>query len=236
MPRFFINDMVNEEYILQGENGRHAAKSLRMKVGEELVLCDGKGQDYLCEITNIDSDAVAVKLVKAQENQAESPVRVTLYQCLPKSDKMDLIVQKAVELGVHKIVPVISSRCIAKFNGKEEKKLLRLQKISEEAAKQCGRGIVPQIMPVQKFNQAVQNASGKKIFCYEKGGEHFSQLLKENCEEISILIGSEGGFSEEEANFASENGFVCASLGKRILRTETAGLCALSIIMYEVDR
>ncbi len=235
MARFFIKEHISGDFLLEDENARHAVKSLRIRKGETLVLCDGKKQDFICEVKDVYTDSLMLSLIEAVQNKAEANVKVTLYQCLPKADKMELIVQKAVELGVTEIVPVVSSRCIANYSGKEDKKVGRFNKISLEAAKQCGRGIIPNVAMPIKFEEAVKTAKGTKIFCYENGGEHFKNILNEDIKEVSILIGSEGGFSEEEAKLASENGFTCASLGKRILRTETAGLSALSIIMYELD-
>ncbi|MFI3206274.1 MAG: 16S rRNA (uracil(1498)-N(3))-methyltransferase [Clostridia bacterium] len=235
MPRFFVNDIIGDTFLLDGENGRHASRSLRMKVGEKLTLCDGKGTDFFCEITEINSDEVSLRVNEKKENTAECPVKIYLYQCLPKADKMDLIVQKAVELGVYKIIPVISSRCITSYKGKEEKKIQRLNKISLEAAKQSGRGIVPEVSFPQSIVESVEKSCGKRILFYEKGGKSISEILETEEKEISVLIGPEGGFSEEEVEFARKNGFFIGTLGKRIVRTETAGLIAMSVLTYEVE-
>lgn len=231
MPRFFTDETINDNFIMTGENARHAIKSLRMKKGESLVICDGNGKDYHGEVDIINSDTLTVKINKVEKNTAESDLIIHLYQCMPKSDKMDYIIQKATELGVFDITPVLSSRCIAGFNGKEEKKLARFNKISLEASKQSGRGIVPKINAPVKYEAALKNAEGTKIFFYEKGGVSLHNIDL-SIKEISILIGPEGGFSEDEATKALENGFITASLGNRILRTETASLSAISILQF----
>ncbi len=234
MPRFFVNDEIDKKYVLKGENARHAIKSLRMTVGEKLVICDGKCMDYHGEIEEIHEDNLVINIENVRENDAEGPVKIHLYQCLAKGDKMDFITQKAVETGVDEITPVISSNCIASMKGKEEKKIDRLNKISLEAAKQCGRGKVPRVNFPINFKEMLVNAKGKKMFFYEKGGERIA--LQSSEKEISILIGPEGGFTKEEADMAIESGFVAHSLGRRILRAETAGICAVTVIMHEAER
>lgn len=237
MPRFFVTDNIGENYLLDGENGRHAAKSLRMKKGEELVLCKGDGLDYYGTVSEVLDNSLEINIYKQEENKAESKMKVHLLQCIPKLDKMDLIIQKSVELGVCDITPVASSRCISQISGKEAKKLERWNKISLEAAKQSGRGIVPKVLPVLKFKEALKNAVGDKVIFYEGKADGLREFLDESkSEDITILIGPEGGFSTEEVENAKAEGFASISLGKRILRTETAGLCALSIIMYEKDK
>ncbi len=236
MPRFFDADINGATYILTGENGRHAAKSLRMKEGEKLVVCDGKATDYHAEIDKIDGENVHINITEVLQNKSEPKVRVHLLQCIPKSDKMDYIVQKAVELGVYDITPVASSRCVSQIDGKEKKKIQRWNKISLEASKQSSRGIVPQVLNPVSYKEALKKSLGDKLFFYEAGGQKFCDFLeKSQAEDITILIGPEGGFSSEEAELAEQNGFEIISLGQRILRTETASLCALSIIMYEKD-
>lgn len=237
MPRFFVTDNITENYILDGENGRHASKSLRMKQGEELVLCTGDGKDYYGVVSEVLENSLKISIYKQEENQRESKVRVHLLQCIPKLDKMDLIIQKAVELGVYDITPVASSRCISQISGKEAKKLERWNKISLEASKQSGRGIIPKVLNPLKFKEALKNSLGDKVIFYEGKADSLREFLSQNTkEDITILIGPEGGFSAEEVESAKNEGFASLSLGKRILRTETAGLCALSVIMYEKDR
>lgn len=234
MPRFFTDEIVNENFVMTGENARHAIKSLRMRKGESLVICDGNGTDYYGIVDIINSDNLTVKITNTEKNIAESNLKIHLYQCMPKSDKMDYIIQKSTELGVYDITPVLSSRCIAGFNGKEEKKLARFNKISLEAAKQSGRGIIPKVNDPLKFETALKNATGTKIFLYEKGGISLHNIDLSD-KEITILIGPEGGFSEDEAQSAQESGFVTASLGNRILRTETASLSTISILQFRAE-
>lgn len=233
MPRFFVPDPAPGNYILDGENGRHAVKSLRMRPGEMLVLCDGKGLDFPGVFVEARGDSALVCLEAPVKNICESPLRRHLYQCLPKSDKLELIVQKSVELGVFAIHPVISAHCVATMGDKAEKKLSRLSKIALEAAKQSGRGIIPQIHPPISFEAAVKEPLGAKIFLYEGGGEPLSTILSPLPKEISLFVGPEGGFSTPELKLAKDHGAAVASLGPRILRTETAPLCALSAILHE---
>lgn len=235
MPRFFEERPNPGRYLLTGENGRHAVKSLRLRIGEEVTVCDGKGLDYCGKVTEIFGDTAVLELSQPTEASSEPAVKIHLLQCTPKGDKLETVIQKSVELGVFDIQPVLSSRCIATI--KDEKKLERLNKISLEAAKQSGRGIVPKVRPQISFEKAVSTAEGTKIIFYEGGGTTLKEILS-GCshEEITVLVGPEGGFSEHEVENAIAAGFTCATLGKRILRTETAPLCALSIIMYEVDR
>ncbi|MDO4459150.1 MAG: 16S rRNA (uracil(1498)-N(3))-methyltransferase [Clostridia bacterium] len=235
MPRFFmdINALVGDTVTIDGENGRHLSKSLRVRPGEEVTLCDNRGKDYQAEVTEVVGDEVYAEVKSIQDSVTEPSVSVTLYQCITKSDKFELVTQKAVELGTDAIVPVSSEFCVAKIDGKEEKKIARWQKIAFEAAKQCGRGKIPEVRPSMSFKEAVKEAEGLKIMCYEHGGKPFRDIIADMGEEknIAIFIGSEGGFSEKEVELAKENGVNIATLGKRILRTETAPICAISVIM-----
>lgn len=237
MPHFFVDEEIqSKEYSLYGEDGRHISKSLRMSKGESLTLCSPSGTVHNCVVQDIDGDMVRVDVLSSEISQAEPDVKVTLYQALPKGDKMELIIQKAVEIGVHKIVPMISSRCVSRPDKKSlAKKILRWQKIAKQAAMQSGRGIVPQVGECVTFNEAVKNAKGEKVIFYELGGESVKTILKDNPSEISMFIGSEGGFSSEEVNLVTENKGRKATLGKRILRAETAPLVGLTLIMYETD-
>lgn len=237
MPHFFVDEEIqSDEFSLFGEDGRHISKSLRMSKGESLTLCSPSGTVHNCIVEEIDGDMVRVNILSSEKSQAEPDVKVTLYQALTKGDKMELIIQKAVEIGVHKIVPMISSRCVSRPDKKSlSKKIVRWQKIAKQAAMQSGRGIVPQIGECVTFNEAVKNATGEKVIFYELGGESVKTILKEKPSEISMFIGSEGGFSSEEVNLVIENQGKKATLGKRILRAETAPLVALTLIMYETD-
>ncbi len=237
MPRFFKSDITGEQIIIDGKDAEHIGRSLRMKIGDEITICDCIGNDYFCKISSI-SDEICCSIMKKEKSKSEPNVHVTLYQAMPKSDKFETIIQKSVELGVTKIVPILTTRCVSRPDKKTmSKKLKRYEKISLEAAKQCGRGIIPEISDIMSFKEAITSMKTENhaILFYERGGinlKNFNFSAKDN---ISIMIGSEGGFSEEEAEFAKNNGVIIAGLGNRILRCETAPLAALSIIMNLTD-
>ena len=237
MPHFFVDEEIeSSEYSLFGEDGRHIAKSLRMKQGENLTLCSPSGTVHNCVVEKVEGDFVGVRILSSEQSETEPSVKVTLYQALPKGDKMEFIIQKAVEIGVTEIVPVISSRCVSRPDQKSlSKKLLRWQKIAKQAAMQCGRGIVPKVKDAVPFEKGVENAKGEKVIFYELGGESVKDILSDKQKEISIFIGSEGGFSGDEVDLVLKNGGRKATLGKRILRAETAPLVALTVIMYETN-
>lgn len=238
MPRFFIDYIPDETAVITGADAQHIALSLRMRKGEKLVLCDCLGTDYDGEIEQIEPGgaSVLVRILGCCQSISEPSVRVTLYQSLPKQDKFDTVVQKAVELGVYRIVPVLSARCISRPDEKAfAKKRQRWQKIADEAAKQSGRGILPQVGDLMKFTDAIQEAaavySGKTLLFYEGGGERILDLLKDQTPDVAVFIGPEGGFESGEVLLAQNIGAVCATLGPRILRTETAPIAALAAIM-----
>lgn len=242
MPRFFIADspMPGSQYLLTGEDARHISRSLRMRTGERLTLCTPDSLDCLCEIREFQDEAVCLEVLTCTANTSEPRQRVTVYQCLPKSDKLETVIQKATELGAAGIVPVESSRCIAKpERSGAQKKLLRLQRIALEAAKQSGRGRVPEVRPAMSLKEALALAAaeGEAILFYELGGMPLRAILQAALPEkpLGIFIGPEGGFTPEEAGIAEEAGARLATLGKRILRTETVAPAVLSIIMYERD-
>ena len=219
---------------LTGEDVNHIKNVLRMKPGEELIICDGEG-------------AVTADILESFGSKAELSTRLYLFQGMPKKDKMEMIIQKAVELGVYEIVPVMTKRVIVKLDDekKEQRKLERWQAISESAAKQSGRGIIPKIHPVIGYKEALEYAStlDVNLIPYENadssecGMENSRAVIRElhGKQSAGIFIGPEGGFEESEIEKAIGAGFKCISLGRRILRTETAGLAALSVIMFELD-
>ena len=232
-PRFFAHTD-GDTAVITGDDARHIGTVLRMKAGELAVLCDGEGEDCLCRISAVSKELVELEVLDRQRNEAEPDVFVTLYQCVPKGDKMDFIVQKAVELGVSKIIPVLSKRCVSRPDEKSfAKKIQRWQKIAEEAAKQCGRGKIPEIGEQKEFRTAVTEYSQSKrgILFYECGGAPLSEIVDGSVRDIGVFVGSEGGFEAEEAAFAQEKGIIAATLGKRILRCETAPLAALAVLM-----
>ncbi len=228
---------------ITGGDVNHIKNVLRMHPGEEIMILDGSGMEYRCEIETI-TDEVLARVLEAKKTEAELSVRLLLFQGLPKKDKMELIIQKAVELGVSEIIPVLTKRTVVKLEDKkkEQKKLERWQAIAEAAAKQSGRGIIPQVREAVKFTEAVKQAEelDDALIPYEqaegmeKAREHIRGLHGKKT--IGIFIGPEGGFEEEEIALAAKAGIHPITLGKRILRTETAGLCILSVIMFELER
>ena len=242
MPKFFVDMPIQEHIVLTGEQAAHITKSLRMKVGEEVVLCDGKGSDYGCVIESIGKNEVTLKLCFQTESESEASVHVELYQGLPKVDKMSEVVRKCTELGVSAFHPVVMHRSVVKPDAKSAaKKTLRLKKIAEEAAQQARRGIVPQVHEVEPFRSALEkNTCEKTILFYENGGEKLGKLLRSYKEQdirsLALIIGPEGGFEESEVAFAVSLGAEVATLGKRILRTETAPVAASANVFYELDK
>lgn len=235
MPRFFTADISNGKARVTGEDAKHIAGSLRMRPGERLTLCGLDGFDYHCVISEVSNKLVAADVLEKLPNVSEPGVRLSLYQALPKSDKLELIAQKAVELGVSELTPVLTSRCVSRWDEKDaEKKRLRLQKIMLEAAKQSERGIIPEIRPLCGFGDAIMGMKQAElaILFYERAGTPLREIMTGRCKSIALMVGSEGGFSEDEALFAARNGVLAASLGPRILRCETAAICALSAIGF----
>lgn len=237
MPRFFIGDVLDDTAMITGEDARHIALALRMRVGEMVTVCDSNGNDFQCRIKEIHPEQVRLHVEAVEPSKGEPKVEVTLYQAMPKADKLETIIQKAVELGVHRIVPVLSSRCISRPNKKAmQKKLARYQKIALGAAKQCGRGRVPEVAPMIDFKSAVQQMKEDElaILFYENAQAPLKETLSAKFnQKVSILVGSEGGFDPSEADYALEQGLLSLSLGSRILRCETAPLAAITAIMYE---
>ena len=236
MPRFFTETIDETKGIITGDDAKHIAKVLRMKAGEKLVACDCQGRDYDCVISEVCDKQVELTVEKVYPSETEPSVKVTLYHAMPKSDKMELIIQKAVELGVSAIVPVQTKRCVSRPDAKSmAKKLERYNRIALEAAKQCGRGRIPQVLPMLDYSEALtaMKADERAFLFYENSTSSFRKELEQKVSSVSIMVGAEGGFEEEEVSKALEQGIASLSLGKRILRCETAPLAALSIIMYE---
>ena len=233
MPRFFVDDVLGNTTHISGDDAKHIAKSLRMKVGDTITLCDRNSIEYDCEITEIDA-AIKLNVLSSKPCEREPKTKITLFQAMPKSDKMDFIVQKAVELGVDTIYPIITSRCISRPDPKKQvSKIARYNKVAIEAAKQCGRGKIPRVADFISYNDCLdltENFDTSLLF-YELGGEQINSLISEDEKDIAIIIGSEGGFSETEVSDAIKKGIKVASLGKIILRCETAPIVALSILM-----
>lgn len=235
MPRFFIETPLSagDTYTLAGGDARHIAGALRMAVGEGVTLCDGRGNDYACTITAVEREAVTVTVDAVATNVSEPSLAVTLYMGLPKADKLEWIIQKAVELGVTAIVPVVTARSIARVDGKDgEKKRARWQKIAAEAAGQSGRGIIPTVETPVSFKQALPRlAAENTLLCYEGGGQPIGQLVSREDTTLSLVVGPEGGFDPAEVAAVTAHGGRIATLGPRILRCETAPIAALAVVM-----
>lgn len=236
MPRFFTTQITDTTAVIEGEDARHISKSLRMRQGEELTVCDGSGYDYHGVIDGCDEEQVVIRIHRSEPSKGESVIGVTLYQAMPKGDKLDTIVQKAVELGAVEIVPVLTEFCVSRPKPEAfEKKRQRLNRIALEAAKQSGRGIIPQVAKLITFTETIKRMGKpqKGIMFYENTEQPLHSLLEEaGLESLGVFIGSEGGFSPKEVAQAQEQGIAVASLGRRILRCETASACALSAISY----
>lgn len=234
MPRFFV-DEISETTVLYGEDARHISKSLRMSCGESLTLCDKNGGEADGVIVSFSADAVTVKTGKLLPSKSEAQTHLALYAALPKGDKLELVVQKAVELGVFEITPVITSRCISRPKDNDlKKKQERLQRIALEAAKQCGRGIIPAVRPILSFKDALTDIARHRhrFVLYEGSCPPLRPLLPQKGSGIALFIGSEGGFSPEEIAACEKNGVRAVSLGKRILRCETASIAAVAAVMF----
>ena len=233
MPRFFV-DNITETTEITGADATHISRSLRMKVDDGIVLCDKTGYDFLCRIESFTENSVFCRLIEKVPSISEPSVKLTLYQALPKLDKFETIIQKSVELGVSRIVPVISSRCVSRPDEKGFlKKLERYEKISLEAAKQSGRGIIPEITEIIDYKSAIMKMKSDDVslICYEKGGEKLKDVGLSDSGNVSVMVGSEGGFETSEVLYAKDNGVIPISLGNRILRCETAPLAVIAIIM-----
>lgn len=235
MPKFFTKpDYIDgSELKIVGEDVSHISKVLRMSAGDNIIVCDGEGNDYDAVIKSISKTEVVAEITGKYVCDAEPCVDVTLYQALPKQGKMEYIIQKNTELGINKIVPVYTKRCVVKPSDKTE----RWSKVAESAAKQCGRGIIPQVMPVITFEEAVKQMQDYDLAlmpyeCEEDNGLK-KVLQSSEYKSVSIFIGPEGGFDLKEVEYAINSGVKTVTLGKRILRTETAASAVLPIIMYE---
>lgn len=234
MPRFFLEEINENDVRITGADARHIGHSLRMRIGDPLTVC-ACGKDYACRIRSITPDEVLLDVESSALCAAEPSVNITLYQAMPKSDKMEQIIQKSVELGVRRIVPVLTRRCVSRPKASEfAKKQERLQKIAAAAAKQTGRGIIPEVTEMLSFWSMCQEISAydSAILLYENGGKRFSEMNFVEKKTIALIVGSEGGFDPEEAQQLTEAGAAPIWLGPRILRCETAPLAAISVLMH----
>jgi len=237
MARFFMagTNLMGGMAIMRGRDAEHV-RVLRMRPGEELIICDGEGTDYKCRLVSSDKEQAEAEIIEVLKCPAEPSVKVTVLCGLPKGDRTDYIIQKSVEAGAHEIVFFMSDRCVAKPD-KPEKKLERWQRIAEEAAKQSGRGIIPQVKWAGEFANALDIAVKKDLalFMYETGErEALDAVLGANADAATaaIITGPEGGFAKFEADLARACGLHICSMGERILRCETAPVVALTAVMY----
>ena len=243
MPRFFVpsENITDSEIKITSGDAAHISRVLRLKKGDALLVCDGRGFDYDARIEEIGAREIICSVVGKRRSESEPNVRVTLYQGIPKASKMDYIIQKTTELGVAAIVPVAMARCVSKIEDKktESKKLERWNKIAKEAAQQSQRGIVPEVRPVMMFDEAVKAMCESDLCfapyeCEDEGGLKKTLLSVEKPETISFMIGPEGGFDLSEIEKLKTAHIPTVTLGPRILRTETAGEAVLAMTMYEI--
>ncbi len=249
MPRFFVpkEQIGNEAVTILGDDAHHISRALRMAVGERITVCDMESAEYECELTDFLPDRVCARILETHIADTEPPYRARVFQALPKGDKLDSVIQKAVECGAYDLTTFESERCIVRLKGENEsKKVERRQRIALEAAKQSGRGMIPTVHPTCSFDEAIARAAEADValFCYEGAGTETlpavlkrkkAELLAKDAPTVSIVIGSEGGFSPAEADSAKCAGLVPVGLGKRILRTETAASFALACLVYELE-
>ena len=243
MPKFFVpkENILNDKIIISGEDVSHIKKVLRMNTGDGLTLCDGKGINYDAVIDSITDGKIECRVISENKSETEANIEVTLFQGIPKAAKTDYIIQKTTELGIVRIVPVAMSRCVAKIDNAKDaaKKQQRWQKIAQEAAKQSGRGIVPVVDIPISFDKAVEMLLQNDIYfspyeCEEQNSLKSVLTSKNNAKKIGFIIGPEGGFDLKEIEKLKEKNIPTITLGKRILRTETAGEAVLAMTMYEL--
>ena len=238
MTRFFVEaeELQKDFLVLIGENAQHA-KVLRLKNGEEVLVCDGEGQECLCTVSDVSPGQISLVVKHRQKSETEAAVKASVYMAFPKADKLEHVIQKATELGAYEIVAFPSARCVSRPDEKSlKKKLERWQKIAASAAEQSGRGQVPRVLVLGSYREALERAvkADKAILFYENERATTLRMALEAGEyrTISLLTGPEGGLEEKEVNQAQDAGLQVCTLGKRILRCETAPLCALSAVMY----
>ncbi|MCQ2485036.1 MAG: 16S rRNA (uracil(1498)-N(3))-methyltransferase [Clostridia bacterium] len=244
MFHFFVSpeNITENSVTIIGDDVNHIKNVLRMKVGEKFVANDGNGGSYCCSVSDISDSMIVADILEGQLSNTELPVKLVLFQGLPKADKMELIIQKAVELGVSEIVPVEMTRCVVKLDDKKKKsKISRWQAISESAAKQSGRMLIPEIHDVLSYKNALEYAKNFDVVFVPYECADSMSALKEKLNKIEsgmtvgIFIGPEGGFEKDEIEKATAAGGKIVSLGKRILRTETASIAALAICMFNIE-
>jgi 16S rRNA (uracil1498-N3)-methyltransferase len=240
MPRFYVPTPRIEQGLLrvEGSEVRHIRRVLRLKIGDKLVLFDGSAKEYEGIIVEESPSSVVIKVEGIFSPPKESPLEITLAQSLLKGEKMEYLIQKATELGIKKIIPFFSSRSVPLLDkSKKLRRYHRWEKIAIEACKQCGRITVPKVEPLQNYSEMLRMASSEalRLILWEKEGQGLKEVLKESKgrTKIFFMVGPEGGMNDEEVEDAKRAGFIPITLGRRILRSETAGLCLLSVLQYE---
>ncbi len=244
MPRFFVHpEQIREDELIITEDAHHIKDVLRIQAGEVLEVCDGQGTDYQAEIENMTGEEIKCRILSQGPSVSESSIHITLFQGLPKSDKMEWILQKGTELGISSFVPVDMQRCVVRYDAKKEiKKTERFRKIAESAAKQSGRGRIPEVKEPQSFLQTVEDVKNYDLFLvpYEAGLDHSLKktlnALPQMPKTVAILIGPEGGIDPGEVEALTGAGAKIVGLGPRILRTETAGMAAATMLLYHFDQ
>lgn len=245
MYHFYVenSNIFEQEIRITGADVKHMKQVLRMKPGEKIIICNGQGKDYYSIIDRIEEQEIIARIEKIRETESELSTKLILFQGIPKKDKMEFVIQKAVELGVYEIVPMLTKRTIVKLEEKkkEQKKIERWSEIAKSAAKQSGRGWIPRITEPLSFREALKKASSLDAAMVPYEAEEGIVAAREyvsglkGLSTVGILIGPEGGFEEEEIALAKQFGIRPITLGKRILRTETAGLAVLSILMFALE-
>lgn len=240
MPKFFTpqNQISQNTLTVTGPEAVHLSSVLRVKTGDEIIVGDGNLTDYICRVSGVKKSEIQCDILKKEINQNEPALKITLFQALPKGDKMETVIQKCVETGVTEIVPIDTKNSMVKLKGKEDKKIERWNKIAFAAAKQCGRGIIPAVRPLMSFSEGVNIAANNfdsAIIPYENEHKTSIKAFAKSFtgKSLAVFIGSEGGFDTSEIELAKAMGIISVTMGKRILRTETAGLIASVIMLYE---
>ena len=238
MVRFFVSaeEMMPDFFVLTGENAAHA-KVLRLKNGEQVLVCDGQGNECVCVISDVSPERISLVVNHRQKSSAEAAVQVSIYMAFPKGDKLEHVIQKATELGAYEIVAFPSARCVSRPDEKSlKKKVERWQKIAASAAEQSGRGQIPQVVVLANYREALRRAAKADLpilFYENERATTLHMALSENTyKTVSLLTGPEGGLEPSEVEMAKDAGVCICTLGSRILRCETAPLCALSAVMY----
>lgn len=240
MHRFFADksQISSDRVEITGDDVKHISRVLRLRTGDKISVCNKEKTDFLCEIVSIEKEKVCADILSAEPNHNESSISITLYQGLPKGDKLDTIIQKAVELGAVKVVPVVMKRTVVKLSNPEAK-LQRWQRIADEASKQCMRGILPEVATPISFDEMLNSIDKNELTLLPYENEkniRLKNILEENksCTGVNIIIGPEGGFDEEEVRIALDRGIKTVTLGPRIMRCETAPIAAIAAVMYEL--